>query len=63
MEVNQEFGGSRILVQLIMALFFTRWESRVMPHLLCSQGLAVPEYSFALDALDLRHPRFLQHPG
>jgi hypothetical protein len=36
-------------------------KSRVMPHLLRCQGLAVPEYSFALAALDLRHPRLLQH--
>jgi len=34
-----------------------------MPHLLCCQGIAVPKYSFALDALDLRHPRFLQRLG
>ena len=27
------------------------------PHLLCCQGLAVVYYGFALDALDLGHPR------
>jgi hypothetical protein len=31
------------------------------PHLLRYQGFAVAYYSFTLDALDLRHPRLLQH--
>jgi len=29
----------------------------MIPHLLCYQGLAVDDYSFALDALDLGHPQ------
>ena len=29
----------------------------MIPHLLCCQGLAVVYYGFALDALDLGHPR------
>jgi hypothetical protein len=38
----------------------------VVPHLSAavdSQGLGLLEYSLALDALDLRQPRLLQHPG
>ena len=31
-----------------------------IPHVLRCQGLAVAHYSFALDALDLQHPRLLQ---
>ena len=35
----------------------------MMLHLLCCQGFAVGYYSFTLDALDLQHPRLLQHQG
>ncbi len=42
---------------------FALRESPLIPHLLCCQGLTVPEYGFALDASDLRHPRLLQHRG
>jgi hypothetical protein len=34
-----------------------------IPHLLRYQGFGVKYYSLALDALDLRHPRLLQHKG
>jgi hypothetical protein len=42
---------------------FTLRESRVMLHLLCWQGFAVPKYGFTLAAADLQHPRLLQHRG
>jgi hypothetical protein len=32
----------------------------MIPHLLCCQGFAVEEYSFTLDASNLRHPLLLQ---
>ena len=38
---------------------YTSGKPRI-PHLLRFQGLAVANYSFALDALDLQHPRLLQ---
>jgi len=34
-----------------------------IPHLLRCQGFAAGYYSVTLGALDLRHPRFLQHWG
>jgi hypothetical protein len=50
-----------------LAMLFTRRESPpetdkpMTPHLQRCQGFAVAYYGFTLDALDLRHPRLLQH--
>jgi len=33
----------------------------MIPHLLRYHGLAVNNYSYGPDALDLEHPRLLQH--
>ena len=50
------FDGGNII--LAKSLYFVYPKGKAMtPHLLRCQGLAVIYYGFALDALDLGHPR------
>jgi len=48
---------NEIFIYLKISHFVYLSGKPMIPHLFCYQGLAVDDYSFALDALDLGHPR------
>ena len=49
--------GIEVVIRCLFHYFVYPSGKPMIPHLLCYQGLAVDHYSFALDALNLGHPR------